>query len=76
MGLPFDRMEFVRAVKDAPGLSQGAVEKMADALAVQLSKADTVGKRDLEKAVADLKNWSAGVGAVLFVALSAIKLFG
>ena len=48
---------------------------MADALAAQLSEADTVDKRDLEKAVADLKDWSAGVGAVLFVALSAIKLF-
>jgi hypothetical protein len=75
LGLPFDPVEFVRAVKDAPGLSQEAAEKMADALAVQLSEADTVDKRDLEKAVADLKNWSAGVGAVLFVALSAIKLF-
>jgi hypothetical protein len=40
-----------------------------------LGKADTVDKRDLEKAVADLKVWSAGVGAVLFAALSAIKLF-
>jgi hypothetical protein len=40
---------------------------------VQLSEADTVGMRDLEKAVADLKNWSAGVGAVLFVPHSAIK---
>jgi hypothetical protein len=48
---------------------------MADALAAQLGKADTVDKRDLEKPVADLKVGSAGVGAVLFATLFAIKQF-
>jgi len=76
MAIAFDRLKFIRRVQGAPGLAPETAERMADALAEQLGKADTIDRRDLNQAVTDLKVWTAGVGVVVFAALSAIKLFG
>lgn len=72
----FDRPGCIRGLKDAPDLFAETAERVADTLAEQLGKADTIDRRGLTQAVTDLKVWTAGVGGVVFAALSAIKLFG
>jgi hypothetical protein len=76
MAIAFDRLALIPHLKDAPWISPGAAERVADALAEQLAKAGTIDRRDLTQAVTEPKVWSAGIGGVVLAALSAITLIG
>lgn len=80
MATTFDRMEFVRALRGKPGMSDESVEALADAIHKQHDAADYVTRKDLDTALfrleSSLKLWTAGIAAVLAAFLGAIKFFG
>jgi pseudouridine-5'-phosphate glycosidase len=76
MAATFDRMEFVRALRGKPGLSDETLEALADALHKQQDAADLVTRKDLAAVVTELNLWTAGIAAVLAAFLSVIKFFG
>jgi hypothetical protein len=72
----FDRLEFIRAMRDKPGIPAETVEALADAIHTQHTNSDLVTKADL----VDLEQRliiKGGAGLVLLGGfLAALKFFG
>jgi hypothetical protein len=76
----FDRLDFIRAMRDKPGMPAETVEALADALHTQHTAADVVSTADMKAALTDLEQRLTIKGAAGLVLLggflAALKFFG